>query len=145
MNSFFAQSFLSINNDPVPRLEPSLFSIPNVYVNSLLCPEAHIKRELFNTFFNSSEFTLKEFKYYPNTSSFVSYDNRNNFSFKGLSKTLTPSISKNVELTLIEPGVELIRNSNYDFCSKAGDAIIPYKHVDPVLGNYEDLENKSTT
>jgi hypothetical protein len=52
-----------------------------------------------------------------------------------------PQTFKKVELTLIEPGVELIRNNNFSFSSKAGDAIIAHKHLDPVLGNYEDPES----
>lgn len=145
VNQFFAQSFLWGRNSSIPRLSPNLFTVESVDVNALLCPEAHIRRELFNTFFNSSEYTLKEFKYKPFTTSFISYDNKNNFSFKGLVKTTTPRIIKNAELLLVEPGIELIRNNVYDFCSKAGDAIISYKHVDPVLGNYEDPENLNNT
>ena len=33
----------------------------------------------------------------------------------------------------------MIKNDQFKFSSKAGDALIAYKHSDPILGDYEDL------
>ena len=142
-DTYFAESFLTKESDSdTAKLQSSLFPIWEVYNNALLCPEAHIRRELFNSFFNSSEYTLKQFKYTPSSSNFICQDDSNNFALEGLMVDLTVTDSKNVELTLIEPGIELIKNnSGATFSSKAGDAIIPYKHLDGNYGNYEDPSN----
>lgn len=149
INNFFAESFLynrSLLNvaETVPVLGPQLFKVTDVQKNALLCPEAHIRKELFNTFFNSSEYTLKTFKYKPTSLVFSCFDPAsNNFAFKGMVAETNPAITTQSELTLIEPGISLIRNTNYNFSSKAGDGIIPYKFSDPVLGDYEDVENSA--
>lgn len=150
-NSFFAESFLynRVSNsvsESVPVLGPELFKVPDVIKNALLCPEAHIRRKLFNTFFNSSEYTLKTFKYRPNSLVFSCFDeDSKNFSFKGLIAETGDSTVNQSELTLIEPGIDLIRNNKFDFCSRAGNGIIPYKFVDPKLGDYENVENSDPT
>lgn len=142
--NYFAESFLKLRSaDPI--LGASLFSISeldDITHNALLCPEADLRRTMFNTFFNSSEYLLKEFKYKPSSLLFTSYDGDSNYVLKELVKDDSEN-SVQSELTLIEPGIELIRNSKFDFCSKAGDAIISYKHVDPILGNFEDPSNTS--
>jgi hypothetical protein len=139
--SYFAESFLTMDSGNA-KLKPSLFTITdgNVKNNALLCPEASVRRTIFNTFFNSSEYTLKEFKYNTTSKVFNNYDtDLNNFSFGGLVPiTTAQSAPIFSELTLIEPGIELIRNTNYQFSSKLGDAIIAYKFGDPVLGDYND-------
>jgi hypothetical protein len=140
---YFSESFVTMKNNN-QKLAPSVFKITDVLNNALLCPEASLKRTVYNNFFNSSEYLLKDFKYKTQSGVFTSRDGSNNFSFKGLFKSNLTS-TRSAELTLVEPGIELIRNSKYDFCSKAGDSIIPYKHVDPVLGNYEDPESLTTT
>jgi len=146
--SYFAESFLTMDAKGA-KLAPSLFTITdgNVKNNALLCPEASVRRTIFNTFFNSSEYTLKEFKYNTTSKVFNNYDTGlNNFSFKGLIPiTTTQSAPIFSELTLIEPGIELIRNTNYQFSSKLGDAIIAYKFGDPVLGDYNDPTNITST
>jgi len=142
---YFAESFLKNRvGDSDPILGSSLVSFDNVIKNALLCPEANLRTSLFNTFFNSSEYTLKEFKYSPSFPMFSSYDFLYNYVLKGLTSHV-PGMPIKSELTLIEPGIELIRNSKFDFCSKAGDSFIAHKHVDPVLGNYEDLSNTTYT
>jgi hypothetical protein len=147
--SYIAESFLSDGSNNYPKLSPHIFTIsdstPSAAVriknNALLCPEASIRRTVFNTFFNSSEYTLKAFKYNTSSKVFNNYDSKlNNYSFKGLIQSTDADIV-NTELTLIEPGIDLIRNTNFEFSSKLGDPIIAYKHGDPILGDYNSPEN----
>jgi len=145
--NYFAESFIKPSGAS-QILGGDLFKVENadVWQNALLCPEACVKTTTFNTFFNSSEYFLKQFKYRPTSDVFNNYESdRDSFALKNLQSNVTNLQSFNSELTLVEPGIELIRNNTYDFCSKAGDAIIAYKHVDPNLGNYEDLTTSSTT
>jgi len=141
---YFAESFLRMK-DSYPILKPSLFPISDITNNALLCPEADVRRTLFNTFFNSSEYSLRQSKYKSTTNAFINYEaSKNSFALKSLTANSNPQTTVLSELTLIEPGIELIRNNMYDFSSKSGDAIIAYKHSDPLLGNYEDVETSSS-
>ena len=45
---------------------------------------------------------------------------------------------------MIEPGIDLTKNDTYEFSSKSGDALVPYKHSDPILGDYEDVEKNGS-
>lgn len=158
--NYFGESFLKVDsglNDLI--LQPSFFTINDNLVNNnaLLCPEACLRRAMFNTFFNSSEYLLRRFKYYNPSGVFNNYDNNtNNFSIKNFKTVndseLANSIPISTELTLVEPGIDLIVNGdpidifveyrNYNkFSSKAGDAIIPYKYRDLWFGDYENPSN----
>jgi hypothetical protein len=119
-------------------LKPSFFPITDVNTNALLCPEASLRRTTFNTFFNSSEFILRNTKYTPSNKLFINNTDDFNFSLLGFKSSIDQN-NLNTALTLIEPGIEAIKNNVFTFCTKAGDQLIAYKHVDPVLGNYEDL------
>lgn len=148
---FIAESFLTMTNPDgttgsIPKLAPHLFTIDDAKVkrNALICPEASVRRTVFNTFFNSSEYTLKGFKYNTLSKVFNNYGGPNSFSFKGLIPVDAPEVL-NSELTLIEPGIELIRNTNYEFSSKLGDEIIAYKFGDPLLGDYNNPTNITST
>jgi len=146
IGNFLAESFLKVRTgtgkDDV-ILGSSLFKVISVHKNALLCPEAAIRKQLFNTFFNSSEYTLKSFKYKPSNLIFTSVDSSNHFSLPNLiiddASNILPA-----ELTLIEPGIELIKNNNYSFSSQAGDPIIAHKHLNPALGDFEDISNTTT-
>lgn len=154
---YFSESFLStgvssLNPNGKPVLQRSLFSLKHpttsiqyVNNNALLCPEASVRRKIFNSFFNSSQFTLKPAKYTPSSKIFV---NTNgfffNFTLSNFIKTINRN-SMNASLTLVEPGISSIRNNNYEFSSKAGEEIVCYKHSDPVYGDYEDVANVSSS
>ena len=118
-----------------------MFAVNKVTQNALLCPEASMRRALFNNYFNSSNYILSKSSYSPSKQYFVDNEGSNvQFTLGSLSKSETTASYINSSLTLIEPGIDLIKNDTYKFSSKAGDAVISYKHADPVLGNYEDLE-----
>jgi len=150
--SWTAEAFLKDRDSSeiyiIPKLASTLFKIPLVYnaktttlQNTLLCPEASVKLNLFNSFFNSSEFVLRPFKYTSGLKIFNSYaDNLNHFVLPQLVNYSESKESFTSELLLIEPGIEKINLGKYSFCSKAGDASIAYKHVDPLLGDFEDPE-----
>ena len=145
--SWFSESFLK--DSPKPRLGNKLFPISNTndstYVNNnaLLCPEAEVRVSLFNNFFNSSEYMLKPFKY--GTDDKLFYDNQGSAKqfYLGNLKYLNSVERSNpisTSLTLIEPGIGLTKNERWKFSSQSGDAIISYKHSDPLLGDYENIE-----
>ena len=114
----------------------------NVKQNALLCPEAALRTSLFNTYFNSSEFVLLPFKYDIDNKVFKSrWIGDDNFTLNGLKRTdanryRTPITSS---LTLIEPGISRLSDDDITFASKAGDESIAYKHLDPILGDFEDM------
>lgn len=145
VNTWFAESFLS-SSSKGPILKNSLFSLSNdIRNNALLCPEASLRIPIFNSLFNSSEFKLIPFKYKP--SSDIFYDSSGSskqFYLGSLAKRSWPGSSINSTLTLIEPGIDLTKNDTYEFSSKSGDALVPYKHSDPILGDYEDIEKNGS-
>jgi len=143
---YLTQGFLNKRSgEDLPILSPKLFKVDSVIKNALLCPEANLRRNIFNTFFNSSQYILKEFNYSPSNQTFLEYEGSapNSFTLKGLKENAN-DVSFSAELTLVEPEIDLIRNSQYEFSSKAGDKNIAYKHLDPNLGSYEDVENEQT-
>ncbi|MGV8961769.1 MAG: hypothetical protein ACOH2V_00040 [Candidatus Saccharimonadaceae bacterium] len=152
IRSYLAESFLTstqVGGSAFPKLAPHLFVVPAEHSknNALLCPEADLRKTTFNTFFNSSEYLLKPFKYKTISEVFSNYEtSKNSFVLQGLTKAgIDTTGNLKTELTLVEPGIELIENTNYKFSSQSGDAIIPCKHSDPVLGDYEDPENDEAT
>ena len=134
-----AESFLK--NAPTPILGNELFAVDDQLIrqNALLCPEASIRPAIFNSYFNSSEYKLISARYQPKNKVFMDGGDAMHFTIGDL--VPESNVSKiDTSLLLIEPGIDLIRNNEYSFSSKAGDASIAYKHSDPKLGDYEDLE-----
>lgn len=151
--SYFGQSFL-INTlitgtSYGPKLGNNIFAIPNdsnhINYNSLLCPEATLKKALFNTFFNTSEFVLKPAKFTPIDKSLVnkSFDYLN-LSFIGYTENTNTAEIKTTLLT-IDPGIELIKNNTYKFSTQAGNVIDVSKYLDPINGAFEDPSNQIAT
>lgn len=136
--NYFSQSFVK-PTETRPILGSDFFKIDNEYVvnNALLCPEASVRRTTFNTFFNSSEFLLRNFKYLNPFKTFTN-PSGDQFYLGNLEATSTQN-NYVAELTLIEPGIDLLRDNKFYFSSKAGDATVPYKHSDPIRGDYEDV------
>ena len=149
-DTHFGQSFLTTTNSPTnnlgkPKLGTSLFKVDDINHNALLCPEATLKVNTFNSFFNSSEFLLRTTKYTRSNKSFI--NNSKDYLNLTLENTI-PKVSNvteiNTPITLIEPGIELIKNSKFSFSSQAGNDIDVSKYADPKYGAYEDLENTVT-
>lgn len=153
-NEYFSESFLT-NYSGKPKLGRSYFKIEDVKNNALLCPEANLRTNVLNNFFNSSEFTLKRTKF---SSSGIFVDpigtrvepgqtsNRVMFTLGNLVKNSIESnntISTN--LLLVESGIELINNTKNSFCSRSGNPSEAWKHSDPVLGNISDLRDNDVT
>ena len=139
VRAWLGESFLKKDENNKPKLESDIFTINDVKNNALLCPEASLRAPIFNSIFNSSEYKLKPFKYQPKSKYF--YDRNNtgiHFSLDGLSSEESYG-TINTSLILIEPGIDLIKNDQFKFSSRAGNPEIVYKHSDPILGDYEDL------
>ena len=149
-NSYFAEAFLNnkVNSITNPNGRAMLGSslceiIPyNVNNNALLCPEASLRKTVYNSIFNSSQFVIRKWKYNPSDPTFINHSSSfYNFTLPDLVRTDEARPLINAELTLIEPGVNSIKIGDYKFSTKAGDEMVPYKFSDPVLGDYEDLTN----
>ena len=137
----FVKSKENGNNLRLQKLECDTFTIPDaaVYTNALLSPEATLRSNIFNTLFNSSEFKLRPSKYAAKNKVFTNYlENKDSYSLSDLEVSTDSEKEINSELTLVNSGVERIRNNNYTFCTKAGSELIAYQHIDPILGNFED-------
>jgi hypothetical protein len=110
-----------------------------------LCPEADLRTEIYNTYFNSAEYTLVENKYQvaekDSDRTFIRSSTNNSQYYLGdlvSVGNLTTNFMINTGLLLIEPGTELTRNNEYNFSSKAGDAVISYKVEDVLYGDYSN-------
>lgn len=141
-NSYFTEGFLQPGTSP--KLGSNYFKVASsdVFINSLLCPEASLRTAYFANIFNSSEFNLVDFGY-------DSVTNPINTDITGVHFE-QPSMKKNsyagkipTEITLITPGIELTRNNKFTFSSQAGNPEFPEKHLNPVLGNYEEVTDNS--
>ena len=66
-NKYIVESFLSHDAKKKPFLKNSLYTLTvnQVVNNALICPEASIRPEVYNTYFNSSEYNLAKSKYQP--------------------------------------------------------------------------------
>lgn len=132
---------LTKNTMGKPVLGSSKIELDNINKNALLCPEADLRTDLYNTYFNSSEYEIKKSKFQPSSRYFKKSIGNNdhyyldNFDFEVENNSISAS------LLLIEPGIELIKNNNNLFSSKAGDAVTPHLTVDVKYGDYNDPEN----
>lgn len=144
IGAWLAESFLHLpTGQTTPKLGSDFFKVTDVQQNALLCPEASIRANLFNSYFNSSEYKLIQTKYQSPNKIFIDSGDHKQFSLGNL--THDPSNkSINSSLLLIEPGIDSISNGIYDFSSKSGDGLVAYQHADPILGDYEDLETNGT-
>ena len=137
---YFSEAFLQ-NFNSKPKLGSSYFTIPNdisyISRNALLCPEANVRIPFFNSVFNSSEFLLEDTGYLSGTG-VVNHKIGNQFEYSAPTNSSPGSENVLSDLLLIEPGIELISDRNDSFSSMAGNAEFPEKHLNPVLGNYED-------
>lgn len=141
------ESFLTPTVDKKPRLGTSLVQLDGSQVlnNALLCPEASLRSEIYNSYFNSSEYTLIKSRYQPVASSVgfkKSYSSDAHYYLGDLKKVNSPVDAKiKSSLLLIEPGINLIKNNNNKFSSKAGDAAIAHSQIDVRYGDYSDPTN----
>ena len=114
--------------------------------NALFCPEACLKTTLFNNFFNSSEFKLYPIPVKGGDYFLKDTANEGCYYFKDSLNTSELSKPINSKITIVEPGIELIGDGTNYYSSKAGDAIVGWKHSDPENGNIEDIStNESYT
>ena len=117
-----------------------------VIKNALLCPEATLRTEIFNTFFNSSEYVLSKAKYQLTEPHFW-LDKLTGFHLSNMNWKSTSVVDETPDITtsllLIEPEIELTRNGENLFSSKAGDGIAVYKNVDVDQGDYTDPSNQN--
>lgn len=148
-NSYIINSFLYNHSGttlPKPRLGCNLLTLSSSYVksNAMLCPEASLRTNIYNNYFNSSEYVLEETDYQLERRYFTKVNNSDShFELKGLEKTKDSSLSKgSANVLLVEPEVELIGNGVERFSSKAGDGITAYKNIDVVYGDYSDPKTK---
>ena len=125
-----------------PRLGVSTvdLKITEVTNNALLCPEADLRAEVYNSYFNSSEYILTQSRYQPSSSDgFKNFSEETHYSLGNLNTSLyAPSGKIKSSLLLVEPGIELIKNNDNKFSSKAGDAATAHANVDVRYGDYSD-------
>lgn len=146
-NNYIAESFLK-DQEGKPLLGRDFFTISDDKAknNALLCPEASLRPYIFNNFFNSSEFILKRAKY-STAGIFTNTNETDNvlFSLGGLYPNNNIGSDIVTNLTLVEPGIELLSNDNSLFSSRAGNVLEPWQHLDPVLGDINNVFTNSTT
>lgn len=152
-SSYIIDSFLQKDSNNIPKLGKSTTEVTNVYNNALLCPEASMRTSIYNSYFDSSEYTLKENLFQPKSTILENrYFKRNKYNkeqyeLESLSSDkILNSVDITASLMLIESGTNIIRNGNHTFSSKAGDRVTTHDNVDVVYGDFSDPANtiKST-
>jgi len=141
-------------NTAVPKIGRSTYSLPisNGTINSMLCPEASLRKDIYSSLFNSSAFHIKPHKYQPFRKYFINLENNNVDVPNKLYTTddityVTPSSTdeKDTDLLLVDSEINLISNKNNYFSSIAGNATESWKHTDPINGNIEDISLQVAT
>ena len=153
-NQYVLESFLNQTADKKPVLGASKVFLTTdsekinneIYNNALLCPEADLRADLYNTYFNSSEYVIKENRFQPiiagsNIRSFIKAVGNDSHYYLNNPSQLSNESAFSTSLLLIESGVEFIRNNRSEFSTKAGDSVIPYKCIDVKYGDYADPMN----
>ena len=137
------ESFLNKGQDGnKPSLGDSAVTLKNVIKNALLCPEADLRTDLYNSYFNSSKYELVKSRFQPIDDYFKkSKGNDSHYYLDNLRSENVNGKPIETSLLLVEPEIELIKNNNYNFSSKAGDAMTPYLCVDVKYGDYNDPTN----
>lgn len=140
-NSYLMESFLSHDIKKKPYLGRSLINLKdsNIIKNALLCPEADLRTEIFNSYFNSSAYSLKEWNYQPVNKYFSRVKNTDQYSLGTLKPASTNNtFNTDISLLLIEPEISLIKNRDQKFSSLAGSPIMPENAIDVIYGDYND-------
>ena len=106
------------------------FSVQNT---ALLCPEANMRNFLFQSIFNSTEYSLIPNKVKVKTATFNKV-----YSLMGVFENPSTNI-KLSKLTYIKSGTNLISDGTNKYSSIAGDASSPWKHADPVYGEVNEV------
>lgn len=122
--TYMIESFLDNNCELVHTFNDRLRYSTTATPKASIIPEAELNSELYSQLFSSTEYILQKAKnnikdkyfitsnieraYYIN--SYDNYDNSNN------------SIYKNITLTYVKDGIQLIASSKTEFSSKAGTA-----------------------
>lgn len=157
-SGYILESFLTrmSQQDDAPKLGRSLYTLEADKVNSnaLLCPEASIRKSIFNSLFNSSNFYIKKWKYQPAKAYFIDLEPPTVYNLMNQSRlygtdnmnynTAGTTLEKKTELLLVDSETNLINNKNAYFSSVAGNAYEAWKHVDPRNGDIEDVTIVST-
>ena len=136
---YAVESFLTKDVKGKPFLNSSMYKLGSDKItnNALLCPEADLRTEIYNTYFNSAEYTLIESKYQPLTRHFKNSNiNSSQYFLDEPTKSNNSPLAINASLLLIEPSISIIKNNKYNFSSKAGDAVVPYKTEDVFYGDF---------
>lgn len=141
LDGYIGECFL----DGFGRLKNTINTITpaSIINNALLCPEANLRTSIFNNFFNSSEFILKNA---PFTSGLYFGSNTSKlyqFDYLNSQPTSSEESAFKANLLLVEPGIEIINNGDYKFSSKVGNPLEAWKHMDLIHGDINDLENSS--
>lgn len=154
-NTYIIESFLnseigdkssnkksSLGSSRVLLQKNSSETLNEIYNNAMLCPEADLRADLYNTYFNSSEYIIKESRFQPSHRSFTKAVGNDSHYYLNSPLSLNSNpLEFTTSLLLVESGIDLIRNNRSTFSSKAGDAIIPYKCIDVKYGDYSDPTN----
>ena len=153
LESFLADKSPVGSSTSVPTLGRSTYHLTSdqVVVNSLLCPEATMRKSTYSSLFNSSSFHLKPFKYQPKKKEFSNIESSTAnppsklFTADNLVYVGPSSSERDTDLLLVDSEITLIGNKNNYYSSVAGNAIEPWKHTDPINGNIEDVALVATT
>lgn len=154
-SGYLLESFLNNSEIPVPKLGRSIYTLQpenDIRINALLCPEAAIRKNIFNSLFNSSSFLLKRSKYQSRNKKFLRTNNftidpneaTKLFGLEDLTKEDQP-IEIQTDLLLIDPETSLINNKKTYFSSVAGNAYEAWKHVDPINGDIDKISVSNST
>ena len=144
---YLIDSFLTQDKMKKPSLGRSIVKLKSneIVNNSLLCPEADLRTEIFTSFFNSSRYLLKESKYQPTNHTTDRAFNRvldtDQFVLDRLTISSQRSFGLNTDLLLVEPGINLIKNGDYKFSSLAGNEVVAHEAIDVKFGDYNDPLN----
>lgn len=150
---YLLESFLNDSDTVgIPKLGRSTYSIDAVKVNALLCPEATIRKNIFNSLFNSSSFLLKKAKYQPRNKRFlrtntITSDANEASKLYGIEEIIKEDLQTEgiqTDLLLVDSDTSLINNKNTYFSSVAGNAYEAWKHVDPINGDIDKVVLNST-
>lgn len=146
-SKYLIESFLKPNTNKDTILGSSMQELNSSEVlnNALLCPEASLRTEIYNNYFNSSEYTLIKSDYQSSASFTKSSLNTNQYYLDNLYKLNTNSrFPIKSSLLLVEPNISLIKNDDNLFSSKAGDVSVAHSNIDVKYGDYADPENTIT-
>lgn len=135
--SYLTESYLNSDRELDHEFESRMLTTKMATINASIIPEAELNSELYSQLFSASQFNIESSKISPSSKYFTQSDNSRHYYISSYNTNSALMSRKDVTLTYVADGIQLISSGITEFSSKAGVAEEAYR--------YSQLEKENNT